>query len=399
MTERRRPIDDPEILELLKEEPELLAIADAIAATQRAGRRRLLPARALVLAAVLAMALVAVSVVELTGRGPSLAERALAAIGDGRIVHLVATREEGQQMLVDLRDGTTRPIRITVETWFDSESGEARTATRRDGVLVADSLSRVEARTATQLPIPPDPAIATFVQDYRDALARGEARIVRKSELDGVRVVWLALSVSRGRADEVALNEATNLPVAFRLVVPGEPASDLWRVLEIESKVRVAGDFGPSPTAGGPNAGRVIDERAVSLGEAAHVLRGRALWPGRDATGLPLRRIQAQMLTRSFAGRPKEKGAGLALLYRSEAGAFVEIREALDPEPAYGFTEGRLTLGFAPIPEEDALVLVMADSNGSIWLGQFRRAGVYVTIRGSSRDLVIEAARALRPIG
>ena len=398
MTERRRPIDDPEVLELLREEPELLAIADVIAATQRAGRRRRLPARALALAAAVATALVAVSVVELTGRGPSLAERALAAIGDGRVVHLVATRDEGQQLLVDLRDGTARPIRITVETWFDSESGEARTTTRRDGALVADSLSRAEARAPTRPPISPDPAIATFVQDYRDALARGEARIVRRSELDGVRVVWLVLSSGRGRTDEVALNEETNLPVAFRLGVSGELAGDLWRVLVIGSKARVAGDFAPSPTAGGPISGQVEGAQAASLAEAADLLRGRALWPGRNPIGLQLRRIQAQTLTRSFAGGPREKGAGLALLYRNEAGAFVEIREALDPEPAYGFTEGRLTLGFAPIPEEDALVLVMADSNGSIWLGQFRRAGVYVTIRGSSRDLVIEAARALRPI-
>ena len=398
MTERRRPIDDPEILELLREEPELLAIADAIAATQRAGRRRRLPARALALAAVVATALVAVSVVELTGRGPSLAERALAAIGDGRVVHLVATRDEGQQLLVDLRDGTARPIRITVETWFDSESGEARTTTRRDGALVADSLSRAEAPAPTMPPIPPDPAIAAFVRDYRDALARGEARIVRRSELDGVRVVWLVLSPSRGRTDEVALNEETNLPVAFRLGVSGELAGDLWRVLVSGSKARVAGDFAPSPTAGGPNAGRVGDEHAVSLAEAARLLRGRALWPGRDPAGLQLRRIQAQTLTRSFAGGPSEKSAGLALLYRNEAGASVEIREALDPEPAYGFTEGRLTLGFAPIPEEDALVLVMVGSNGSIWLGQFHRASVYVTIRGSSRHLVVEVASALRPI-
>lgn len=398
MTERRRPIDDPEVLELLREEPELLAIADAIAATQRAERRRRLPARALALAAVVATALVIVSVVELTGRGPSLAERALAAIGGGRVVHLVATREEGQQTLVDLRDGTARPIRITVETWFDPESGEARTTTRRDGALVADSLSRAEARTPAQPPIPLDPAIATFVQDYRDALARGEARIVRRSELDGVRVVWLVLSPSRGRTDEVALNEETNLPVAFRLGVFGELAGGLWRVVEIESKERVAGDFAPSPTAGGPISGRVEGAQAASLAEAADLLRGRALWPGRDPAGLQLRSIRAQTLTRSFAGGPSEKGAGLALHYRNEAGAFVEIREALDPEPAYGFTEGRLTLGFAPIPEEDALVLVMADSKGSTWLGQFRRAGVYVTIRGSSRDLVIEAAGALRPI-
>jgi hypothetical protein len=398
VTERRRPIDDPEILELLKEEPELLAIADAIAATQWTGRRRRLPARALALAAVVATALVTVSVVELTGRGPGLAERALAAIGDGRVVHLVATRDEGQQMLVDLRDGTARPIRITVETWFDSETGEARTTTRREGALIADSLSRAEARTPAQLPIPPDPAIATFAHDYRDTLARGGARIIRRSELDGVRVVWLVLSPSRGRTDEVALSEKTNLPVAFRLVVPGERASDLWRVSVIGSKARVADDFAPSPAAGGPISGRVEGAQAASLAEAADLLRGRALWPGRDPVGLQLRSIQAQTLTRSFAGGPTERGTGLALLYRNEAGAFVEIREALDPEPAYGFTEGRLTLGFAPIPEEDALVLVMADSNGSIWLGQFRRAGVYVTIRGSSRDLVIEAAGALRPI-
>ncbi len=398
MTERRRPIDDPEILELLREEPELLAIADAIAATQRGERRRRLPARALALAAVLATALVAVSVVELTGRGPSLAERALAAIGDGRVVHLVATREEGQQMLVDLRDGTARPIGITVETWFDSQSGEARTTTRRDGVLVADSLSRAEARAPAELPIPSDPAIATFVRDYRDALAREEARIVGRSELDGVRVVWLVLSPSRGRTDEVALSEETNLPVAFRLGVSGELAGDLWRVSVIGSKARVAGDFAPSPTTGGPISGRVEGAQAASLAEAARLLRGRALWPGRNPVGLQLRRIQAQTLIRSFAGGPSEKGAGLALLYRNEAGAFVEIWEALEPEPAYGFTEGRLTLGFAPIPEEDALVLVMADSNGSIWLGQFRRASVYVTIRGSGRDVVVEAARALRPI-
>lgn len=395
MRKPRRPIDDLEILELLQDEPELLAIVDAIAATQAPRRRRV--RRRLLLVAVAAGVIVLALVPRQLG-GEDLTDRALAAVGNGPVVHLVASRPEPERTVIDLATGSERVTTLRLETWFDSDTGETRTVTRRDGETVADTVT-----TSPRGSPPPagglDPVVSIFVRGYRAALGAGELVVLRRTRLDGSEVVWVRLRLPQGRTDEVALEAATDLPRAFRFVVGTEPASPLWRVDAIDSKPRSETDFTPTTSPTGPARGEIESERPASTTEAATVLRGRGRWPGRLVEGLGLTRISAQVLSRTFVNGRREETSGVELLYGDSAGRFVQIRQATSPEVAYGFAEGRFVLGFAPIPAPGLLALTSSGQGGdSRWRGQVRAGDAYLTILASSRHLVLETARTLEPL-
>lgn len=392
MSERRRPFSDPEVLELFEEEPELLAIVDAIHATQPPRRRVSRP----VLVAVSAVAaLVVAALIPWQFRGADLTERALAAIGDARVVHVVASRPQPEQVVVDLETGSESAMMLELESWFDTKSGKLRTVTRRQDAVVADTLTRKSAGAAAQA----DPVIATFVTGYRSALARGELEVIRRGRLEGDEVVWVRASLPGARRDEVALDAATDLPRAFRVVVGAEPEGPIWRVPEIDSRLLSESDFTPRSPPAGAVAGRVESERNVTLEEAARSFDGGGRWPGRAVAGLPLGRVVSQELTRTLTDGSLERGVGLELAYGDTATEFVEIQQAARPEPAYRFAEGRLTLGFAPIPEGQVALSAPEPQNGGLWTGQLRAGDVFLTIRASRRELVLDAARSLVPLG
>lgn len=390
MSERRMPFSDPEVLELFQDEPELLAIVDAIHATQAPQRSRAV--KPLLVGAAAVAALFVVALIPWQFRGADVTERALAAIGDAGVVHLIASRPEQNHPVIDLSSGSERLTQLELESWFEAETGETRTVTRRDGILVADTLTREGKETDAGQG---DPVVSTFIRGYRAALAGGELEVVRRGRLDGVEVVWVRASLPGAHRNEVALDSATDLPRAFRLVVGSESQGPLWRVSEIDSRVLSEPDFTPKPPPVGPVAGRVVSERNVKLNEAAQLLGSRGRWPGRELSGLQLGRVVAQELTRTLADGSRQAGVGLELIYGDTASEFVEILQARGPEPAYGFVEGRLTRGFAPIPES-AVVLSVPESTGSaLWTGQLRSGEVFLTIRASRRELVLDAARSL----
>lgn len=389
MSEQRRPFSDPEVLELFQEEPELLAIVDAIHATQAPRRRRV--SRPVLVAVSAVAALIVVALIPWQFRGADLTERALAAIGDARVVHLVASRPEQDQVVVDLETGSESAMTLELESWFDTESGKLRTVTRRQGVVVADTFTRKGAGAAA----PVDPVVATFVRGYRSALGQGELEVVRRGRLDGDEVVWVRASLPGARRDEVALDATTHLPRAFRLVVGAESEGPLWRVPEIDSRLLSEPDFAPRPPPAGAVAGGIESEQHITLEEAARLLDGKGRWPGREVAGLRLDRVVSQELTRTLADGSVEKGIGLELVYGDTGSGFVEIQQAARPEPAYRFVEGRLTFGFAPIPEGAAALVVPRRPGVDPWLGQLRAGDVFLTIQASGRRLVLDAARSL----
>lgn len=392
MRERRRPIQDPEILELFQDEPELLAVVDAIAATQ-APRRRAVPRRLLLAAAAIGVAALILVLLPFGVGDAGIEDRALAAVGDGRVVHLVATRVEPERVIVDLRSGAETPGVLALESWFDSESSELRTTTRRDGHTVADTLARKGAAEGI------DPVVAGFVRGYREALERGELEVLRRDRLDGQEVVWVRLTLPGAQRDEIALDADTDLPRAFRSVGPTGAPGPLWRVRSIDSEPRSEVDFRPTEPPAGPSAGRIESERDVAPAEANALLGGEMRWPGPEVDGLSLATVRAQALSRQFPDGRLLRSSGVEFVYGDPRGDYVEIREARSPEPAYGFAEGRLTLDFAPIPSAGRLVLTRLGSPGnSLWLGQLRDGDVYVSIRSTRRDLVVRAARSLAPL-
>lgn len=389
MKKRQRPIRDPEILELFQDEPELLAVVDAIAATQTPPRRVVV-----LVAAVAGIAALTVALMPFQFGGRGLNDRALAAVGTGRVVHLIATRMEPERAIIDLDSRLETPGMLALESWFDSTSGDLRTTTRRDGQTVADTLVREGAAEGV------DPVVTGFVRGYREALERGELEVVRRDRLDGEDVIWVRLALPGAQRAEIALDSNTDLPLAFRSVAGSGAHGLLWHLQEVDSRQRSQVDFRPADLPAGPSAGQIESERDMSPAEANALLDGHARWPGRKVDGLELEAVRAQALSALFPDGRRVRSSGMELLYGDLRDDYVEIQQARAPESAYGFAEGRLTFDFAPVPAQGELVLSRLGAPGRpLWLGQLNDGGVYTTIRSTQRDLIISAASSLAPVG
>src|SRR5689334_14850891 len=119
---RGRPLavlHDRELLELLADDPALLAIADAIAATgARSQRRR--PPRRLLLAVVALVVAASVALIApwSTSRG-GVVQKALAAVSSNSVLHVVLVSPLAGESTVNLKTGTSKPAVLRVEQWFD----------------------------------------------------------------------------------------------------------------------------------------------------------------------------------------------------------------------------------------------------------------------------------------
>lgn len=391
------PLSDPEVLELLRDEPELLAIADAIHATQR--RPRLvgrLPRPGLpVLAVAVAAALFLLMLVPFRGEEPGLLEQALGAVGTKPVVHLVASTDSREDTLVDLRTGRTTPTTIELEIWHDGRTGLQKTVTRRNGTVVAEV---VESTRTAALPA----AVRLFVSGYRAALAEGTARPAGEGTIDGRPVVFVEVPEPGGGLVEVALDREEYVPIRFRLRGDAEVGGigPSWRVGALETRQPGEVDFSgrSAPSAGAPSAGAITSSRAVSRAELAQ-LAPFAVWPGRRLGDLVLETISLQGLRRNYPDGRSDTATGVELRYGGPSDGQLRINVAARPEPAYRYAEGRLTFNFNPIPPANVVDLVEQTSTaGTSWLGQVRLGDSYVTIEGDSRELVLAAARVLRPI-
>src|SRR5512134_2677738 len=132
-TVERPLITDPEIIELLPDRANLFAVADAVAATQSVRRRR--PIKALIsAAAALAAIALTVALVGTLGSNGGLTERALAAVGGGRVLHTVV-RVQPQGTAIDLSTGRRSRIYAVLEQWYEPGSGLHQRVLRSNGAL------------------------------------------------------------------------------------------------------------------------------------------------------------------------------------------------------------------------------------------------------------------------
>lgn len=399
---------DLEVVELLAEEPTLLAIADAVAVTQSRPRRRSLLPRMLA-ATVLVAAVAALALALPLGHGErSFVSEALAAIGAGPVLHARISARLPQTTVVELGSGRDAPQTIELEYWFDESRGRLRTVVRHGGVLTDEILQTRTGATSSRGPVrlaagarpALDPALASFVTGYREALERGEAQVVEEGELDGRRVVWLLLTAGEER-ERVAVDADGYKPL---LITPldrqGVASPFSWHVDLVEAAARVEVDFAPPrPRPPAPFRGDVRESEPLSSGQVAGAVAWPALWLGQSWRGLRLVSLERQMLTRGYppGGSVRvTEGQGLRLRYAVDGEArYVELSQAPFPEPAYAFTGGETTFNGNPVPPEGSLELGGPERAA---IGQLRRDGVYVTIWASDRQLALEAARDLRRI-
>jgi hypothetical protein len=454
-------MDVKEHLEQLAPETERLPDWDAVLRDARPSRIRwAVPRLAIIGAVIAAAALVAVAPwreAEPTG----ILDRALAAVGDGEVLHVVFRGEWGGTV-VDLETGKRRPAYGESEVWYDPKRDLVHSVSRFGGVVERE---QVFERS------PKDKELTTLWQDYRSALERGTARLVEDDVVDGVPVHWIIVrsqmlpDVADGKdhefAQQVAVSKETYKPVAMRYTRDRKaPPGSLQRILRYETVSAEEADFKAEE--------RSLDGMAFSGGEtkikldqAADVLGRTPLWLGERHADLPL--AQTSKLEVATGSRELRvlRGEEAALAKRCLAGLHARARRGAParrpPECRVGRRLGGLqtcgkdvctrgpvewttqhtgvvlfygTLGDDPtryrtqsVPQFDEPYVSITQSTdstdwglmgpgvpmryrppeGSIVItatraGYFVIDGLHVSIRATDEQAVLAAARGLRPL-
>jgi hypothetical protein len=414
---------EPDLIDLLAEEPELLAFADAIAETQpvRQGRlsRRSLRV-ALVVAASAATVAVALVGPGARGREPSLVDRALAAVGHGPVIHAVIQDRTGATY-VDLTSGGETPQLRTVEIWFDRRRGLEHTITRIEGRLQDDMLQTpaggmtssgpiytcawikahpqdaakvgvscdANASSAPQAPAL-DPALADFVDGYRNALQNGGAQPLGDGVVNGRAVSWLQLTLADGRTERVAIDKQTSEPVRVE-TSSTDGARWSYDVLSIEAVGVGSGNFAaPKPdSTPAPSGGSVRESTPITPGAAAATLP-HVFSAGAAVDGLRLASVLRATLITGYgplSNKPPTSSTGVEFNYGDgtpAGGRYVWLMEATRPELAYRWFPG-------DTPKPGTILI-----NG--FGGYLVQNGVYITIAASDHELILTAAHALEAV-
>jgi hypothetical protein len=424
---------DREVVELLADEPELLAIADALNAA-RPRRRRRVARRGLPLAA--AVAGVALAAATLLGDERSFTDRALAAVGGGPVLHAVLVDQApSPEPVIEIASGRRIVPRREVEIWFDEDRGLEH-AIRRDGGstssdvlytpagvfsgggwvftcawIAAHPLEAAKARVSCPAndrpgtrtrsgrePVPEvDPALTGFVNTYADALGAGSARWVGESTYRGRDVRWLELELVHSRAadkaetpflEQVAVDTETFKPIHVAARLP-DGTSRRYDVLQIRTVSRESANFRRPRRVVKPSSGQVVGSEVVELRAAARIFRRRPVWLGPSFERMRLVRVERQQLVSRYdprAGREPTRFPALTLTYQDDAGRQLRVSQSASCPIAFGWRCD---------PSDPA--------NGYVRLGHVRTLahthGLYVTLRGRLGERALAAAvQALTPM-
>lgn len=382
---------------------------------------------------------------------PTFLERALAAVDDGPVLHVVLRGEWGGTR-VDLETGERAPVHGESEIWYDPERRLVHRVSLLGGVVQHE-----EVYDHRQ----PQDDLVALGREYRQALESGSAHVARDDVIDGERVTWITLrrsmdlDVADNRLHEwtqqVAVSRATFKPVALRETRDGKPGPGTFqRVLELEMLPSGHGDFTAPESA--VLEGRVFKEGRVPirLEHARETLGRTPLWLGREHEGLPLAQTfrkftatggQRQIRVTGPLARKAERCSEL----RGEAGGrcfrALDYPRSLEVRPDGVFTHGPTvweaeqtgvqffygSVGDDPstyradvVPRyEERYVAVTQTTErspfqraagryvppeGSVFIaaggrtGLLQAADLTVTIEASSEELILSAARELDPM-
>ncbi len=392
-------LSDRELLELLHDEPRLLAIADAVAETQRPARRRVPGGRVLASAVAVAAALAIALVAPWQDGGPNFVDRALAAVGGGGpVVHAVVEYSWDRDVVVEIATGEERRRVHRTEYWYDEDRETLRTRLLTDGVQITEIVETPQHAWSDVGDFPMggnapelDPALAGFVTGYRDALADGSAEVVGETTVDGHAAKLLRFSTRpSGSFQEVAVDAKSYRPLRFHHTYPGGRRSPEWRVLELESIPREPSLFAPPErSAPRPTTGSVEEGSRIDLTDAPLALGSTPLWLGPDFAGRDVERVVLHRTRAELTDGREVSGVVLRIEYADG----VRVSQAVDPAGLYalGINDG----GDPTAPPGS--MSVYSDPRPH-WQGELEAGKVGIVLDAPTRDLLLEAARGLRPM-
>jgi hypothetical protein len=357
------------------------------AGVRPAARRRRTPVRIAAAVALAAAAALLAVTWPFGGEPPSVIDKALAATGNGQVLHVVF---EGDipRTLVNLETGERREERGTHEVWFDPTGGLRETEVF-DGVVQFDT-----TLGAAAIPEHAREVYTSLGAGYRKALESGQARVVGEDTVDGEPVYWIRITSDEGPAGElahdVAVSQETYAPVSFRLMGGTVPAGStgVTRILTYETIGKDEAPFGsPSPRLSDPGS---VDRDGgpVDLADAASVLGGTPVWAGPELNGLELTSTRKLDL-------PTANGTvhGISLVYgtlsedgSAGGGGHVEIKQAA--RPAAGLT---MLVGLHDYVPDEGMLVIQGVS------GLLRSNGMVVAIHSGDPEAIVAVAKALRP--
>jgi hypothetical protein len=360
-------------------------------ATQRPRRRWRFGRVAVGVAAATSVALALTLAWPFGGGSGGLLDRALAAAGSGPVLHAVLELHPGGS-IIDLSSGRIEQPLVVLEQWF-APAGDLRERVIRSTGGADGPTGAVTKRQALSGDY--SSALAGFVQGYRDALRRGDAQVVEQGTISGRGVAWIRFSQGAplGMAYEVAVDEETGDPLYLRTSALDRPGGHYSaRVLKLESVDDVPAVSSVSPWAG---VFRMDPQGEVTPVEARDALERPALWLGPTFQGKDLATMTLLQFTQAPGPRPdwnapgNETWKGLNLVYGGVNG------QPAPNEPFVQIEEQTRQSVRAGAPAEGS-VLIQGEGDGAG--GLLQKDGVYMLITASTRELILEAARALKPI-
>jgi hypothetical protein len=348
----------------------------------------------------------------------SVVDRAVAAVGNGPVVHLIEPFPATNYAEIDIATGKERvPVR-EAEFWIDPERAVIHQIERQDGVVVTNDLLTTSGTYSYEsgTVLPPSPrkfltvpeGLRGFATGYREALASGAAHVDREGTLDGRAVYWLRFTEHQETdpytqqvtrfADEVAIDRESYKPVAVRTIVNGEP-SEILRISLIENVSRDDANFERPKLEPMPRGEDVIETKEITAAAAAATLGATPVWAGDAVAGLPLTGVYEQTLKTSYpreADVPPVVRRGVVFVYGTPpdvghgvpfgSADTIAIRESPRQEGDYGWQQNP---PLAPPPPG------FVRRGGPYFLLQ--QDGVYVSIQAAGKDTALAVARALRP--
>lgn len=422
---------DHELAEIRRNDPELLAIADAVAQLEPTGLvtpRRSLRKRLLIGASLVMIAVLAISISWGGTREPDFTSKALAAIGTNQVLHVVAT-VPADGSIIDLATGDRRDLTLQREIWFDSGREIKHVITRDGSAVVSDVLETPQGGFTSAGPIydcawivgHPDeaatlgiscasaqessraaptlePALVGFLDGYRQALETGHAHRLERATVDGHEVDWLEFRVKDG-VERAAIDVDDHRPVE---IVDQRGAR--MRIAVSETMAPTAANFvrphvdasrQPSMSSATPTRALPLDGAQLSNAFAGVV------WAGPSFAGLPLIGATLQELHTTYVdGSQAPISTGLELDYGQLNGRafgrerpFVVVNQSATPEFVYRWPRT------ATPGEGEMYVADGAQAPGEAAFGFARVNHLYITVQASSLPLAIAAGRALSTAG
>jgi hypothetical protein len=391
-------VRDPELLELLADKPELLAMADAVAATQQPPRQSALrrPAVRVAALAAVAVAILAVALVLPQGKH-GIVDRAIAAIGDGRILHLVAEAPTGT-VDVDLQSGRRTVEQYRVEVWADQELSRMHAVMSIKGERLADMLWPEDAKDGMTVG-PVDPAFTALWGGYRKALEDGTAKRAGEGVAFGHRVYWLRFSPADAKSagSEVAVDAETFKPIVWRVDNGGGQPVD-QHILLAETTDLASADFtrrGPPMLGDLYSSGSSSSSGGAINATPSTTVPSGWLSAGAEADGHELAAVLPQTITINN----KRTIDGIQLVYGDlEHGLPVSGATTIDelPKPDFPGTWEHIPAGTVRIQQGQS-----SGSNGDYveWTGYLVKGNRYITITTRhGEQALVDIARALRTV-